>query len=509
MILPRASIFIAFSAEYFPLMRRLYQFIEELYQNENIWVKPVVLSKVEIDNAGATPVINLLEERIDDIKGAIVIYSPDVSVKDSKNALKFFPRPNIIFEVGLLYKALPNNNVTLLVLNGASLFSDIDGLTYIPVEIPPDASEAGLIEIMNQSIKPILTTIYQGRFLKLEKNPLLIDRYQPDYSSAYREESYQRKELEVLFIKQLNELTDLEQKIVFLAERMLYTSVIRPIADQLFEIMNNQVEYRLDFNDYSKRNSDQNYLNYCLLAIQLVIEYLKLRQEQRLASLSQAFDFTNNYAVLISDWENPLEWFSNEENSKKLNPLIPLLYFDYFGLALHKYILLIKESADLHEDILSKINLANHCFSKALAQACRVDINNSRYWEGYVMFDFARLKAFEYSYLKEKDSNADLLETVFKDAQVYFRKTIEIRRNWFLRNQNLPDPIKIQLQCEYFYACIDCIEFIRQYPNARNLAIHIQAETVRKEFDEWTKRNNDSLSDLINDVSARMKKINL
>jgi len=484
MILPRADIFIVFSSDYKHVLDVVRDEINNAYEQDAVAVKASFLSNDNLLEAGATNLNDLLENKLQHVEGAIILYSPDIEL-----AGNLYPKPNLTFETGMLFQLLPKEKIMVFKFPGTTLFSDIQGIAHrqLSISISKETSPESETEIRH-----FVRDFIIRNFRKLDRNPLVEFNYVPQYPEAYPRKMLSRDELKVLFFDQLNLLDEKEQRIVYIAERFFFTGLIRSIYDRLRETINEMIT-----------QSDQDSIQaLSLMVLKNTLEYLHIRQEQRTADLDGREFAVRSFRYLIGDWRKLKEQIEILELEQRINPIILILYYDYYGLTLHKYLELKKGDQNNHADRIDKMEQAEAFFNKACDYAKKVDrARHPNYWQGYVEFEQARLALMKYENQFQVDADDANLKDILDDCLHYFDEVVSIRRNWFNHGHPFPNSINLQLQCEYFYAGIDYLNVMTKYGGDDDC---MDWELLKDQFNTWSRENNNSLNDLINSVSQKI-----
>ncbi len=477
MIFPRSNIFIVYSSASSHYMELVQRVIRE--ESKHLAVQEISIIKSNISDHGAIPLFSLLKEKMSRANGIIILYTPDLQFENI-----LMPRPNVIFEMGMAFELLAPENILILKFPKAGLFSDIYGLTLKEIE-------QGEVDDIQHQIETYVKKFlgYYGKFIM---NPLAVDKYNPEYYNLNHR--YHQDDLGRVFLTQLDDLSEIENKIVYIAERLLFTGIMRSVHLE----MNQKICAYLQ--DY-RLNNDRLYKN-SLLVLLRVFDYLSLRQEQRQIGKKNDGIFLEKYRRLHIQWQDLINWLQ-EPDIGPVNPLIPMLCYDYAGLTLHKIIQFKMSEPRFKKEIKDHIDQAKVFYSNALNYVDRVDFGEEQFWSGYVKYDFARLYYIEYLYYKEYKSVKKMTEAK-NLCKRYFDQVNIIRHSWYNNLKYLPGLIRLQLECEYFYAMTDYIEIIKEFEPDSHF---VNIEGCLDEHSKWVFANNDNLNDLMNNIAERFNKI--
>lgn len=472
--------------------------INSAYENDSIAVKADSLNTNNLGIHGPTGLYDELDKKMKAMSGAIILYTPNIpklNISSKKpraeNETKYMPKPNIVFEIGMLFQILPKDKIKFLIFPNTELFSDIQGRSF-PAQITrsPESTDPELAD----EIQTCISDYLNNNFSKLDKNPLENINYYPKYNSGYVEKKYSNEDMMQAFLDQLEELDELNQKIVFIAERMLFMGIMK----------NLRVKLITKIRQYQNNNNNNDIQKISLNVLNNVFHYLYIRQNERQGNQNKNY-YINEYSRLCRNWEGLLESLSTQEIIGKINPLIPMLLFDYYGLALHKYILLKLDNPLCLDDILEKSTLAENNFIEALKYAKQADIVAGEYWRGHLIFDKARLYSVIYDINVLNNSDKNKFDEIKKSCLTDFEKVLNIRNDWFNGYHTLPNPLILELQCEYFYAGIDYLNVVSKFDVDNNL---LDIGVLNDNYSKWTQNNNDSCNDLINAVALKFEKLN-
>lgn len=495
MIFPRSNIFIVFASEHIHLMQSVADQINSAYENDSIAVKADSLNTRNLGIHGPTALYDELNKRMKAASGSIILYTPyipklNISSKKprAENETKYMPKPNIVFEIGMLFQILPKDKIKFLIFPKADLFSDINGLSF-PAQITrsPESIDTELAA----EIQICVSEYLNSNFSKLDKNPLKNVNYIPNYSSGYVDRKYSNEDIMQTFISQLDKLDEIDQKIVFIAERMLFMGIMKKL----------RIELVSKISEYKNIEGITDIQEISLNVLNNVFHYLYIRQTERLANQGKNI-YIYEYSNLLAKWEDLKELLSTPEIIDTINPLIPMLYFDYYGLTLHKYISLNMDNPEYLEDITEKAELAENNFSEALIYAAKVDTRAGKYWRGHLIFDRARLYSVIYNMNIVNKSEKYQIDDIKKSCLTDFEEVMTIRKVWYDGYYNLANPLKLELQCEYFYAGIDYLNVVSKFNTNTNL---LNINVLSKNYSDWTQINNDSVNDLVNAVANKFK----
>lgn len=497
MIFPCSNIFVVYSTAVKDMFNKVIRVINEAYQNENIAVKAIYIDDDILNNATGENLRRVIEERIRLADAAIVLYTPDdVYVRQSNLTLSllnviehgmqekliFSPRQNVIFELGMLFSSLPSNRIYILMNPKADLFSDIKGIVFHEIG---DDIEKSTGEILRN-------------FGRIDIQPLENTSYAPGYFRDIKKYSGSYEDLGDVFIRELDVLDNLEQKIVYIAERMLFTRIIRLKTKEILKILDNYLA-ELDSTLYTPDQKKKIIVSANIL--KLVCNYLLLRHEHRHAIdlHSNEINQSQEYYSLNNEWENVIK----ELESMEINPLIPLLCYDYAGLTIHKIITFDMQSDNTntkYKEIYRKIKIAKQYYKKSLNCIDHFQLDDNSFWKGYVTFDQARMLFCEYN-LKKKFNQPAL--SVKEECLEKTNECIEIRRDWYKKTREyLPKSVVIQFQCEYFYALPYYFEALQELRPGDFERIK---QGCLARYNDWINANNDMIDDLINHVANRLK----
>jgi predicted nucleotide-binding protein len=126
----------------------------EMTENVNEFIQILDFQTIILrdqENKGRT-IIEKLEDYANDIKFAIILYSPDDEMKDNKMRA----RQNVVFEHGLFIGKLSREKVAAICKSDVELFSDLSGVLYIKyednwnIEIAREMKAAGLSVDLNK-----------------------------------------------------------------------------------------------------------------------------------------------------------------------------------------------------------------------------------------------------------------------------------------------------------------------------------------------------------------------
>ncbi|MFA5449922.1 MAG: TIR domain-containing protein [Clostridia bacterium] len=476
MILPNFKIFIVYSTKYNDLTNAIIDEINEVYENENIPVEPSYISKDTFEKEGAQIIWNSLTAKINNSDGAIILYTPDIIYDNMA-----IPRPNVILEMGMLFNRISPNRIWIMCIDNAIPISDIDGIQY-------HSFKSNDLDGIKNSIK---TYLHRYEFAKCFK-PLSDDEYKTDLADLAR-----RGYLDNLRNQFMNELAGLEsneKKIVYIAERMKFTSLIRMFSNELREAISNY--YIGDTYDSGQIDMSNNIIG-------AVLRYLTVTQKKRYDEEIE-IDLIYEYESIFSDWEIYINWL---QGVKKINNLIPMLAYTYSALTAHKLIQL-GFSQYGKEKLSNLITKGIEYIKIAENYGKKIDNPGDRLWEGHISFDCARLYELKYMWHLKYKNDSEINETK-ENCLRYFAEAIRIRKNWYeVIYKKFPDYIAIEFQCEYFYAYLDYLKAMAVLNSRDSEYIISRQKAIMQEFLKWKNKNISTLHDLIGNIEKKVKSIN-
>lgn len=213
-----------------------------------------------------------------------------------------------------------------------------------------------------------------------------------------------------------------DERCIYLLERLGFLPIFGniPEADQfLLDAAALSENYNREDIQY---HHGTDLLDFCRSLILCVVEYTACKSRSQSASA---------YEKLLADFEP----FPAEEI---INPLLPLVYYDYRGLVCLRLHRITGEPQWLRQ--------AEEDFQIAMTYVDRVDMS-MQIWSGFLCYNLARVYARQ--------------ERLSESSQAY-EKAIRIRKRW-LKSSHYNLTVRNALSYEYFLARIDYVDMRSKY----------------------------------------------
>ena len=213
-----------------------------------------------------------------------------------------------------------------------------------------------------------------------------------------------------------------DERCIYLLERLGFLPIFGniPEADQfLLDAAALSENYNREDIQY---HHGTDLLDFCRSLILCIVEYTACKSRSQSASA---------YEKLLADFEP----FPAEEI---INPLLPLVYYDYRGLVCLRLHRITGEPQWLRQ--------AEEDFQIAMTYVDRVDMS-MQIWSGFLCYNLARVYARQ--------------ERLSESSQAY-EKAIRIRKRW-LKSSHYNLTVRNALSYEYFLARIDYVDMRSKY----------------------------------------------
>lgn len=362
-------------------------------------------------------------------------------------------RQNVVFELGMALIQMGRERCILL--------SDFD-VHSSDFELPSDMNSLEIRQFDSATFEETIDDVVH-KILELSRTSandnivsesipqydglLVREKYFIDYENVfelpYTRKSSEGKEFlrETLtgWFKECEELKHFDERAVYIFERIGFLPIfgnIREATDWLNDVSRLLGNYAVSDIEYY---GDKTILDFVRNLVRCVIEYTQIK------SVPEHIDYAR-YKRLISVFQR-----KELPKASDINPLISVVYYDYFGLT---YMKLYDGYGDT--DYIVK---AQEAFEVALLFAKKVDLGIN-IWHGFISYNLARAYAAQEKY---------------DEADRYYIEAIDMREDW-LRTDKYNVIVRNALSSEYFIAKID-----RTYMHKKTKRLSI--EEVLREFD--------------------------
>jgi hypothetical protein len=94
-------------------------------------VEPLVWDDLDVFTLGGLT-FESIEQVADEIDGAVIIASPDITANSVRGGSETIPRPNVLLELGFFVGRLSRRQIAFCVFDGVSIPSDLNSFTHLP-----------------------------------------------------------------------------------------------------------------------------------------------------------------------------------------------------------------------------------------------------------------------------------------------------------------------------------------------------------------------------------------
>lgn len=395
-----------------------------------------------------------------------VLLTEDVKIKEESGEEKWTSRPNVFLELGYALKLVGRDNIA--VLSNFSYDKIKQQLYFMPSDIINQIVYVMDMKKLYSELETILNKFTQSRGIDYcmpnltdnsKMNYLLNPQYQINYSELfmtkelikYDNYSYDKQMESILsdWIYEINLIGDVDKKIVYLYERIIFCAVFseKAYSDKVINLFTVQV------NNDERFRTVVNILN-------IIRYYIAQKNEQ--VVITQGC-YTNNYNAMIKEIK---------KLNKDINPVVFCIAYNYLGLFYSQTARNIKHVNNGDTEESKKLfKQAEESFKKV--------IEKSDLYETTCVF-----KAFAYYNI------ANVKLNMYENPIEYYEQAINYRRI-LSRERSFPKIFQQYFCIERIYAEIVKTEFQYDY---RLISKDKFNESICKLFDEINEEKENAIS---------------
>ena len=451
--------------------------INKLHYSQRYPIK----SKIVMDSILNSEILDSVTELFNETDICIgILTADDYCIENGTERLRL--RQNVIMELGMALFHLGREKCNLI-----GNFN-----RYNPkYDLPSDMNSIDIKEFNTENVESVFDDVIK-KILKISKedkkeaprydNLLTRKKYRIDYENLFSEKieynpsnhkNYSTCVMDYFF-KECESLEHFDERAIYLLERIGLLFAFGLCGDDYdwYRNMNRKL------NTYSGADADYyddiNIIKNTQKILEYALEYSSIKSNTE--RQPDEFDFDDLCAKFKEIKTDELY---------KLNPIIPVIYYDYMGLAYMKLYGFTHNIKDLET--------AKNCFEKIVSDYVdKIDLE-LEIWRGFAQYNLGR--AYDLLY----DLGQDYSDKAIK---AMYHATLA-RKKW-VDNQYFGENVKHILSYEYFICKLDYINLLNKYQHKTKEYIKSSLDKIEGEIDIFC--NKDSQLKSLSNVKNKLNK---